>query len=195
MPELLADTETLFAAARDGDPEAFAEWMGRVERPIQASLRRFAQAIDLEVVMQETFARMWVFARDVSRKLEGPNASLRFALRVARNVALEEVRRARLGRMVSLESLTDTPEPETMDDPPAAPGLMGVIRACVEALPRRPREAILLRMKLGAAFPDGELAPHLKMTVNTFLQNIVRARRQVARCLREHGVALEELVS
>jgi len=194
MPvEPLTDAEALFTAARGGDPIAFADWMGRVERPIQASLRPFARAVDLEVVMQETFARMWVFARDPSRALEGPHASLRFALGVARNVAREQVRQARLGQMISLESLTDPPEPEVLDEPPEDPGLRRIIVACLDSLPKRPREALFARLRPAPA-PDRELAAALQMSLNAFLQNIVRAREQLARCLKGRGVSLEEFV-
>ena len=196
MPvEPVIDAEALFAAARGSDHAAFADWMGRVERPIQSSLRPFARVVDLEVVMQETFARMWVVACDPGRVLEGPNAALRFAIGVARNVAREEVRRARLGRVVSLEALADPPEPQVFDDPPADPGLMRIIQACLDALPRRPREAILARIAQGHVAHDRSLADGLQMSVNAFLQNIVRARSLLARCLRGRGVTVEELVS
>ena len=196
MPaERVADVEAQFAAARAGDEQAFGDWMGRVERPIQASLRRFARVVDLEVVMQETFARMWVMARDPSRSLEGPNASLRFAIGVARNVAREEIRRAGLGRMISIEDLDVPPEPAVIDDPPADPGLARIIRSCLDVLPSRPRQAILARIDMGGIAPDRALADMMQMTVNTFLQNIVRARALLAQCIEKHGVALEEHLS
>jgi RNA polymerase sigma-70 factor (ECF subfamily) len=195
LAERVADIEALFAVAREGDEQSFGDWMGRVERPIHDSLKRFARVVDLEVVMQETFARMWVLARDPSRPLEGPNASLRFAIRVARNVALEEIRRARLGWMTSFVDLDVPPEPAVFDDPPADPGLARIIESCIEALPKRPREAILARIRMGGIAPDRALAEMMRMTVNTFLQNIVRARALLARCFEKHGVALEEHLS
>ena len=91
-----------FLLARSGEPDAFAEWMGMVEIPLRRSLRRFARAVDVEVVVQETFVRMWLVANDPQRILEGRDASLKFAFRVARNVALEEIRRCRLDRFVDL---------------------------------------------------------------------------------------------
>ncbi len=193
MPiEGTAGLDARFAAACEGDAPAFADWMAWVERPIQDSLRRFARVVDLEVVMQETFLRMWVIARDRGRTLEGPNASLRFAIRVARNVALEEVRRARLGTELSFEGLSDPPEPAVHDAPPSDPALLRIITACLEGLPRRPREAILARLDTGFLLPDRELASRLAMSLNTFLQNVVRARALLARCLEGRGVALEE---
>jgi hypothetical protein len=40
---------------------------------------------------------------------------------------------------------------------------------------------------------DSALARHLGMTLNTFLQNIVRARQQLAKCLGAKGVELQEI--
>jgi len=97
--------DELFALVRLGEPEAFAEWMGMAELPLRRSLRRFARAVDVEAVMQEMFMRMWLVASDPQRSLEGTAASLKFAFRVARNVALEETRRHRLNRQTDLEHL------------------------------------------------------------------------------------------
>jgi DNA-directed RNA polymerase specialized sigma24 family protein len=37
----------------------FALWMSQSEHPIRMSLRRFAAAVDVESVVQETFLRVW----------------------------------------------------------------------------------------------------------------------------------------
>jgi len=39
------------------------------------------------------------------------------------------------------------------------------------------------------------LAERLRMRLNTFLQNIVRARRSMEKCLEGRGVRLEEVMS
>ena len=56
--------EDAFQLARSGNPEAFAECMGMAEIPLRRSLRRFARAVDVEVVVQETLLRMWLLAND-----------------------------------------------------------------------------------------------------------------------------------
>ena len=43
--------EEAFRLAKAGDMEAFARWMGKVELPLRRSLRRFARAVDVEVVV------------------------------------------------------------------------------------------------------------------------------------------------
>ena len=185
--------DQLFRLARLGEPDAFAEWMAMAEIPLRRSLRRFARAVDVEVVVQETLVRMWLVANDPRRILEGGNASLKFAFRVARNVALEEIRRYRHDRFVELDKLNDLPEasvePEHCD-----PALGRAIARCIESLPAQPRSALKARIE-SDGLPDHQLAAGLRMKLNTFLQNIVRARRSLEKCLEERGVRLEEILS
>ncbi len=185
--------DELFRLARLGGREEFAEWMGIVEIPLRRSLRRFARAVDVEVVVQETFMRMWIVACDPGRILEGRDSSLKFAFRVARNVALEEVRRSRLGRLVGLDQLEDLPE-GSYGYEPCDPALARAIADCFRRLPDKPRKALGARLD-GDCLPDRVLAARLRMRLNTFLQNIVRARRGMEKCLEERGVRLAEVLS
>lgn len=184
----MTGAEVAFERARWGDVAAFAGWMSLVERPIRGSLRRFARAIDVESALQETFLRMWIARQDSSRTFIGENASLRFALRVARNVALEEVRRARLDHLVSLDELDPSSEPSIEPEPPNDAGILRVIKDCLSRLRGKPRDALLARLARGHEAHDRDLAASLGMAVNTFLQNIVRARKAVATCLDGKGV-------
>ena len=184
----MSEVDRLFAAARDGDLPSFEEWMGSVELPIRLSLRRFARAVDAESIVQETFLRMWVLANDKERTLEGGNASLRFALGVARNLARSEARRT--GRELLLPP-EDLPEVEVPPDPPSDPGLRKAILDCIEKIARKPLAALRARLNWGALRPDREIAAIAGMTTNTFLQNITRARKQVAGCLERQGIELE----
>jgi RNA polymerase sigma-70 factor (ECF subfamily) len=184
----LTEIDGLFTSAREGDVDSFEAWMGSVELPIRLSLRRFARAVDVESIVQETFLRMWVLAIDKERALEGDNASLRFALGVARNLARSEARR--FGKEVLLPP-EDMPEVEVPPDPAPDHGLRAAILGCIEKLARRPMTALRARLGGGGLSPDRDLAAELGMTLNTFLQNITRARRQVAVCLERQGVELE----
>jgi DNA-directed RNA polymerase specialized sigma24 family protein len=180
-----------FEAARLGRPpdaEGFARWMSLVERPLRASLRRFARAVDVEVVMQETFLRMWVALNDRTRTFAGDNATLRFALRVAHLVALEEVRATRHERLVPLEDLDPSREPEVPPEPVQDDGLLHAIRDCIERLGGAPKRALLARLHDGHRLGDRVLASLVQMQPNTFLQNIVRARKAVAECLAGKGL-------
>jgi DNA-directed RNA polymerase specialized sigma24 family protein len=185
--------EAEFRQAGLGDPDAFARWMAMVERPLRRSLARFARAIDVEVVVQEALMRMWLVVCDPTQRLEGLNASLRFALGVARNVALEELRRTRLYQFLDDKALNQLPEfsfnPELPD-----PALGDAIRECLDRLPGKPKTAITARIQEGH-LPDRDMARGARMKLNTFLQNIVRARRLIANCLEKRGVRLEEILS
>ncbi len=183
--------EEAFRLARRGYTEAFAEWMGMVEIPLRRSLRRFAREVDVEVVVQETLLRMWIVACDNGRALEGENASIKFAFRVARNVAFEEIRRNRRDIHLDPEDFDRLPEGVIDPDLPD-PALRRVIAGCLERLPKQPRNAMGARIRNGE-LPDRELAGSLRMKLNTFLQNIVRARRLMAACLEKQGVHLEEI--
>src|SRR5262245_1014992 len=186
----VTELDALFATARSGDAMAFASWAGQVERPVRSSLSRFARAVDLEVVVQETLLRMWLLATRSGKELTGDHASLRMALAVARNVAREEVRRSRHGSLVPIEECES--DPEMVVPPPAGhdPGLAQAIRDCIGGIRGRPKAALELRIHEGHERPDRELAEQLGLKLNTFLQHIVRARRSLADCLRRKGVDL-----
>jgi DNA-directed RNA polymerase specialized sigma24 family protein len=191
-PNTVSAIDSAFAKARTGDRDAFADWMGSAELPIRLSLQRFVQAVDVEGVVQETLLRMWILSQDRGRELEGENASLRFALGVARNLARAEARRMGRERLLPPE---DLPEPAVDPEPVSDPGLRRAIMECVAKLAAKPLEALRARMRLSALMPDRDIAARAGMKLNTFLQNIVRARKHVADCLERKGIALEEAIS
>jgi DNA-directed RNA polymerase specialized sigma24 family protein len=184
--------DAAFAEARTGSHEAFADWMGSVELPIRLSLRRFAQAVDVESVVQEALLRMWILSQDGERVLSGENASLRFAIGMARNLARAEARR--LGREKFLPP-GDLPEPAVDPEPHSDSGLARAIAQCLAKVAAMPLKALRARMELGPAMADRVLASQINMTLNTFLQNIVRARKQIAACLEKKGIPLREVLS
>jgi DNA-directed RNA polymerase specialized sigma24 family protein len=182
-----------FRRARLGDREAFAVWMGMVEILLRRSLQRFARAVDVEVVVQETLLRMWLLASDPDRELSGHHASLKFAFRVGRNVALEEMRKYRQDRWVDLDGLDELPEGQVKSHSPD-PALRRAVHDCLDRLPAQPRTALSARVHDGDR-PDRELAVRVRMKTNTFLQNVVRARKLVRDCLEKRGILLAEILS
>jgi RNA polymerase sigma-70 factor (ECF subfamily) len=180
--------EKAFKRSGFGDADAFAEWMGMVEYPLRRSLARFARYLDVEVVVQETFLRMWLAATDRERCLEGENASLKFAFRVARNVAREELRRMPPRQKIGEEELDKLPESGIAPEFPD-PFLRKAIVECFDRLPTQPKTALNARIQDGH-LPDRDLAERVRMRLNTFLQNIVRARKLMAECLESRGVQL-----
>ncbi len=167
-----------------GDQDSFARWMAGAERPIRESLRRFAASVDTEAAVQETLLRIWLVARRC-RPDGQPNSLLRFAIGIARNLALSEIRRRRRE-----EPLRDAPEPPASCAEPSLPdpALREIIQRCLDKLPPKPAAALRARIESAGAEPDRRLADALGMRLNTLLQNITRARRLVAQCLQHSGI-------
>ena len=161
--------------------------MSRAERPIRLTLRRFAAGVDTECVVQETLLRVWQVAPRHAPDGQ-PNSLLRLAVRIARNLAVDEFRRW----CPDIKNPTDD-GPDALDNlpdpaPPPDPLLRERIIDCLRRLPRRPGEALSARLASAGGACDHDLAAALRMTLNTFLQNVTRARRLLADCLRQHGI-------
>ena len=186
----MTDLDVHLPAIASGDPIAFGRWLAGAEEPVRRSLRSFAAVVDAEAVLQEALLRVWQVAPRVERDGRA-NALLRFALRVARNVAIDEVRRARTAPLEpeALErALHDAAELEPV---PPDPLLRRAIERCREALPPAPRTAFELRLTAQGGRSDRDLAEDAKMQLNTFLKNVGRARALLVECLARAGVTLE----
>ncbi len=182
------DLDLLLAPIAAGDADAFGQWIARAEPELRVSLRGFAAVADCEAVLQEALLRVWQVAPQFTPDGR-PNALLRFAVRIARNLALGEARRFRtvgldddaMTRLAGHEARTPS-EPD--------PRLRATIATCREELPDKPAQALQARLDAGGSEPDETLAARLQMRTNTFLQNVTRARRILAECLERHGVDL-----
>lgn len=170
-----------------GDTAAFGRWVSGAEARVRGSLQSFAAVVDTEAVLQETLLRVWQVAPRF-RPDGRPNGLIRLAIRIARNQAISELRRVRLDP-IEIEALerqaNATADRPVMPDPL----LRAQIQMCREQLPERPRQALTQRLT-GGNRHDAELAEEIGMKLNTFLQNIRRARRALARCLKARGVTL-----
>jgi RNA polymerase sigma-70 factor (ECF subfamily) len=172
-------------AARD--EVAFGKWVSGAESPIRASLRSFALHLDVEAIVQETLLRIWQVAPRLVA--EGRrNGLLPLAITIGQNLALSDLRRRKVE-----EATIKRIEGETPPEPRPAlsdPWLRECIKECLRRLPRQPRRALLARIGDAGSAVDSVLAQGLGMRLNTFLQNITRARKLVAECLRRHRVDL-----
>ncbi|MEW5849567.1 MAG: sigma factor [Myxococcota bacterium] len=180
------DLDVHLVAIQAADADAFAAWMTGAEEPLRLALRGFATSVDVEAVVQETLLRVWQLAP--AFKPDGrANSLLRFAHRVARNLALSECRRLRTTH--DEHALDELEAPVVV---PPDPMLRRHIEACREELPPRPAQALAQRIH-GSGESDVTLAQRVGMTVNTFLQNFSRARKLLAECLARRGVDLAAL--
>lgn len=187
---MAVDADNHLADIAAGDPEAFGRWVALAEPPLRASLMRYAAQVDVECVVQECLLRVW----QAAPKLEPDgreNALLRWAIRVARNLAVSELRRRNARPQGHVDS-NSVPEDEPAPSPsPPDPILRRVIAECRDELPAKPAAALSARLDSGGRVHDGLLAESLAMTKNTFLQNFGRARKLLRACLERHGVELE----
>lgn len=173
-----------------GNAHAFGQWMAACEPTVRLSLRSFARVVDTEAVLQEALLRVWQVApRFVPDGRD--NGLLRLAIRIARNLAVSEVRKLR-ARPAEADEIEAALAEE--DAPPAAPDpmLRRHIADCREKLPQRPREALDARLANEGARDDDDLAAKIGMRLNTFLQNFTRARKLLVDCLKRAGVVLDE---
>lgn len=186
-PHVSSDHDPLLPSIVAGDTTAFGQWVAGVEPRLRASLISFAAHVDVEAVMQECLLRIWQVApRFVP---DGrPDGLLRLAIRIARNLAIGQLRRRRTAPEVVAR--LEREDEATIDPHPADPMLREVIARCRDKLPGKPALALQARLD-GAWRPDAELAAGLGMALNTFLQNFTRARKLLAQCLAAHGVDVQ----
>lgn len=185
----MSDLDVHLAAIVAGDARAFAAWMTQAEPPMRRALGSFAAQIDVEAVLQESLLRVWQVApRFVP---DGrPNGLLRLGHRIARNLAISELRKQRSSPVAPelLDAKLD--EHERIEPRPGDPHLRRVIHECQDKLPSKPAAALRARLESGGGQPDATLAASLGMQKNTFLQNFTRARKLLVECLRKAGVEL-----
>ena len=185
------DLDEHLPAIQTGDADAFGRWLAGAERTLRLGLRSFAAQVDTEAVLQEALLRVW----QVAPRFEPdgrPNGLLRLGVRITRNMAVSARRRVHGTRPdddAANEALDAIAAEERVRVPD--PLLRRAIAECREGLPAKPAQALGARIACAGAEPDDVLAARLSMRTNTFLQNVTRARKLLAECLRRRGVDLE----
>jgi DNA-directed RNA polymerase specialized sigma24 family protein len=190
----MPDLDRHLPAIAAGDPDAFERWVSGAEARVRDSLASFAASVDTEGVVQEALLRVWQVAGRF-RPDGRPNGLLRLGVRIARNLAVSDLRargRDVAGDEAEVTRILDALAAADVSEAPD-PLLRRLIAACLEALPSRPRAALEARLRRGGVEPDEVLAGRLRMRVNTFLQNVCRARKALAGCLKRGGVDLEAI--
>lgn len=186
----MTDLDVHLSAIAAGDASAFGRWLAGAEPSLRAALRPFATRVDTEAVIQEAMLRTWQVAPRHAPDGRA-NSLLRLSSRIARNLAIDEIRRARAtpadDEALEQAILDADPAPRSGPDPL----LRRVIEECRRLLPGKPAEALSARLAGAGAEPDETLAERLGMRLNTFLQNFTRARKLLAECLQKHKVDLD----
>lgn len=184
----MLDLDAHLPAIAAGDAAAFGQWLAGAEPALREALRSFSARVDVEAMLQEALLRVWQVAP--RHTPDGrPNSLFRLAIRISRNLCVDELRKARSAPAdeEAIERALAQAEEGAL---PAGPDplLRRVIEECREKLPGKPAEALTARLAAGGAEPDEEIAARLGMRTNTFLQNFTRARKLLAECLEKRKV-------
>ncbi len=162
-------------------PKPPEKWFAEDVHPHDSLLRsylrgRFPKVRDIDDVVQESYLRIWK-----ARALHPIDSAKAFLFRIARNLALDTVRR---GRNSPIDSVTDLAGLFVIEDKPDAASVatrQQEIEMLVEAiatLPPRCREIFILRKLQGVSQKD--IASRLGLSEQTVQVQAARGLRRVA---------------
>jgi RNA polymerase sigma factor (sigma-70 family) len=166
-----------------------ALWFAESVRPHEPALRaflsrRFSSLPDHDDVLQETYVRL--LRHCDPQRMAHPRPIL---FTIARNVAIDQIRRARRAPVDPINEATELAILETAPD--AAELLDHAQRheamiCALETLPERCREVMLLRYVDG--FSAQEIAAHLGLAAATVRVHLMKGVRDCAQFFRAHGL-------
>jgi RNA polymerase sigma-70 factor (ECF subfamily) len=176
-------------AAADPLPADHARWFADEVQPHGSSLKAYLQGAfpavrDTEDVVQESFLRIWRL-----RAAQPIRSAKAFLFTVARNIALDSVRRAHGSPIFSVPDLAALPVMGEETDVPAAVSRSEEVALLVDslqALPARCREIILLRKFQGLS--QKEVAARLGISELTVQEQVYRGVRRLEKILTRRGV-------
>jgi RNA polymerase sigma-70 factor, ECF subfamily len=172
------DDHTLLARAREGDVDAFAEFVGRYEHRVRSVLFRLLDDDrDVEEATQDCFVQAW---RNLDR-FRGDAAPFTWLYRIAVNEALMRLRRKRLPTTdidEELERIAADPEPAQEPHRAAESGeLEQFLAARIRELEPEYRAPLVLRDVIGLS--NQEVADILELSLPAAKSRIHRARMRI----------------
>ena len=188
VPESRSD-EALMMSFREGDARSFEEIVARHKRGLFNFLLRSVQNRSrAEEMLQEVFLRV---VRSKER-YERTAKLTTWLYTIARNLCVDESRRARFRKTVSLDAPRRGAEEESpamietvaadqvsTDDEAAAPQLRARIAKAVEQLPEDQREVFLMRQMSGLSFKEiGDIVGAPENTVKSRIRYALEKLRQ-----------------
>jgi RNA polymerase sigma-70 factor (ECF subfamily) len=160
------------------------EWL------LRAFLFRYVHnAADVDELLQETYARLLSSQHDSGVEIRSVRA---FALTVARNVALDWLRRrdvVPINLVADIAALDVLDESAQVDEIVNAQQELALLAECVAKLPERCRQVITLRRVYGLS--QREIAQRLRIKEGTVEQLLARAVRRCAESLLAREVAAD----
>jgi RNA polymerase sigma factor (sigma-70 family) len=167
-------------------PDDYSREILRMEKFLRAYLHRFApQSADIEDLLQETYARLFGLTPEERAAIVNVQG---FAVRSARNVAMDWVRHRQVIAIDSIEEIADWPVIEDearLEEIVHTHQQLERVARGVARLPERCRQIFTLRRVYG--WSQKEIAQRLGIAEGTVEQQLVKAVRRCAEVLRERG--------
>jgi RNA polymerase sigma factor (sigma-70 family) len=155
------------------------------ESVLRACLWRYTHNnSDVDELLQETYARLLVVG--ASQQQTEVRSIRAFCLTVARNVALDWLRRQ---QVVPLELVSDMESLDVLDEGAQIEEIvnahqeLALLADAIASMPRRCRQTFTLRKVYG--FSQKEIAAQLNISENTVEQHLTKAARRCAEVLFE----------
>ena len=170
--------------------EERTRWFVQEVHPHDAALKKylrgsFPSVRDVEDLVQESYLRVW------QRHLLRPLSSARcFLYRVARNLAVDTLRRATISPVACVAEIAELPVADGQPDAAAITSVAeetAILLEAIESLPPRCREVLVLR-KLGG-LSIREIAHQLGISEGTVELHGAKGMRRCANYLRERNIA------
>lgn len=166
-----------------------ARWFAAEVQPHGSSLKDYVRGAfpavsDADDVVQESFLRLWTL-----RAAKPIRSARAFLFTVARNIALDSLRRARSSPVFSVPDLAALPVVEEEADVPAAARRReetALLADALQSLPARCREIILLRKFEN--LPQKEVAARLGISELTVQEQVYRGLRRMEKFFAQRGV-------
>jgi RNA polymerase sigma factor (sigma-70 family) len=170
-------------------PEEQSRWFAAEVQPhhshLTAYLRRAYPSVrDTDDVVQETYLRIWK-----ARALQPIQSAKAYLFRIARNLALDAIRR---GRTSPIDAMPDLAALPVMDQGAAtaetvcANEEIALLAEALEALPPRIREIVILRKFQN--LPQKVVAERLHISELTVQEQVYRGLRRIEKILVKRGV-------
>jgi RNA polymerase sigma-70 factor (ECF subfamily) len=179
------DEQEMIGLASKGDPTAFESLMREHENKMYAvALRMCGNRDDALDCVQEAMLRVYRAIADF--KMQSSFAT--WVYRITMNACLDELRRRKVRRSVSLDNMLETGwSPSDEDDTPERHSIRSEQRRCIESaiadLPDDMRAAIVLRDVQGFSYE--EIAQILRANIGTVKSRISRGRGKLREKLME----------
>lgn len=166
-----------------------ARWFATEVQPHGSSLKEYVRAAfpalgDAEDVVQESFLRLWRL-----RAATPIRSAKAFLFTVARNIALDSVRRSRNSPVFAVPDLAALSVMEEGTDVRGAASRseeVALLAEALQSLPPRCREVIILRKF--QHLPQKEVAARLGISELTVQEQVYRGLRQLEKILTKRGL-------